>query len=486
MKRSRKSTFFIVAILIAALAFTAFAGVYTYNGDYKNAVVKGAGDIRWGIDIRGGVEAVFTPSDDVDTKKITETQLKAAVSVIEKRMMAINITDYEVYPDNDSKEIIIRFPWNSDDESFDPESAIKEIGTTAQLKFCYGSDKNDVILTGEDVESAEGTLTQSNDGKYENVVSFKLNSSGKKAFAEATQKQLSSGGTISIWLDDDMISNPKVSAAITEGSGIISGNFTQNSANTLAMQINSGALPFSLQIEENRTQVITPTLGENALQAMLIAGTIAFAAVCIIMLLNYRLMGFVACISLVGHLALTIAAISGYFPVFNSFTMTIPGLAGIILSIGMGVDANVISFERVKDELRFGKTIDGSIAAGYKNSFSAILDGNVTVIIVALILMGSFGPADGFLAKILSKVILFMFKSTLSGSIYSFGYTLLIGVICNFVMGIWASKTMLKSISRFEVFRNEFFFPTKPAFYEKDGKLDIPAEADQEEGGEQE
>lgn len=484
MKRSKKSTFFIVAILIAALAFTAFAGVYYYNGDYKKPVVKGVGDIRWGIDIRGGVEAVFTPSEDVDIDSVTDTQLKAAVSVIEKRMMAINITDYEVYPDSDTKEIIVRFPWNSDDESFDPESAIKEIGTTAQLKFCYGTDENDVIMTGENIEEAAAVATQNNDGTYEPVVSFKLDSEGTKLFGEATTKQLESNGTISIWLDDQMISNPSVSSAITEGSGIIQGDFTQDSASALAMQINSGALPFSLKTAENRTQVITPTLGENALSSMLMAGVIAFILVCLIMLFNYRLMGFVACISLAGHIALTFAAISGYFPFMNSFTMTIPGLAGIILSIGMGVDANVISFERVKDELRLGKTIDGAIAAGYKNSFSAILDGNVTVIIVALILMGSFGPADGFLAKILAK-ILFMFKSTLSGAIYSFGYTLLIGVICNFVMGIWASKAMLKSISRFDIFRKEFFFPTKPAFYEKDGQLEIPEEVDALEGGEQ-
>ena len=164
-----------------------------------------------------------------------------------------------------------------------------------------------------------------------------------------------------------------------------------------------------------------------------------------------------AAIALLGQVAGSIAAISGYFGVFNSFTLTLPGIAGIILSIGIGVDANVITFERIKEELRGGKTIDGAIAAGSKNSFSAIFDGNITVIIVAIVLMGVFGPSDSLFAVLLSPVLRWFPVST-TGTIYSFGYTLFIGTIFNFIMGVGASRLMLKSISRQKIFRKPWLY----------------------------
>jgi preprotein translocase subunit SecD len=170
------------------------------------------------------------------------------------------------------------------------------------------------------------------------------------------------------------------------------------------------------------------------------------------MLFFYRLPGFVACVALTGQVGGMIACVSGFFPFFESFTLTIPGIAGIILSIGMGVDANVITAERIKEELRARKTLDGAIDAGYDNGFSAILDGNVTVIIVSVLLMGAFGPSDSLLAKLVSP-LLFMFDSSITGSIYSFGFTLLMGVVFNFVMGVWASRFMLKSLSGYKFLR---------------------------------
>ena len=238
---------------------------------------------------------------------------------------------------------------------------------------------------------------------------------------------------------------------------MISGNFTQDAAQDLANKINAGSLPFALTADNSKIQVVSPTLGSNALNVMVIAGAIAFAIVCIIMIVLYRLNGVVASISLLGQLAGSIACISGFFPSASSFTLTIPGIAGIILSIGVGVDCNVIAAERIRDEFRKGKTIDGAIDAGYKNSWSAVLDGNVTIVIVAIVLMGAFGTPSSFLAKIFSP-IMSLFGTSITGSIYSFGYTLLIGVIFNLIMGVLASKYMLKSISQFKFLR-------KPALY---------------------
>jgi len=178
------------------------------------------------------------------------------------------------------------------------------------------------------------------------------------------------------------------------------------------------------------------------------------------MIIRYRLHGVITSIALLGQLAGSIACISGYFNGTSSFTLTIPGIAGIILSIGVGVDCNVIAAERIRDEFKKGKTIDGAIDAGFKNSLSAVIDGNMTIVIVSLVLMGAFGTDENVIAKLLSP-IMSIFGSSITGSIYSFGYTLLIGVIFNLIMGVLASKYMLKSISQIKFLRNPVLYGGK-------------------------
>ena len=254
-----------------------------------------------------------------------------------------------------------------------------------------------------------------------------------------------------------MISNPTVNEAITDGQASISGMADADEAEDLANKINAGSLPFALTVDDSKMQVVSPTLGAEALNVMLLAGVIAFALICILMIVRYRIPGVIACIGLVGQVGGIVACVSGFFRDIPSFTMTIPGIAGIILSIGMGVDCNVITSERIREEFYKGKTIDGAIDAGYHNAFSAILDGNLTNVLVAIVLMGAFGSPDNIFARILSPIMQF-FSSSITGSIYSFGYTLLVGVIFNFIMGIGACKLMLKGISKFKVLR-------KPSFY---------------------
>ena len=239
-----------------------------------------------------------------------------------------------------------------------------------------------------------------------------------------------------------------------------SGMASYEDAEDLANKINAGSLPFALTVDDSKLQVISPTLGSDALRVMVIAGAIAFGLVCLLMVLRYRLNGFVAAIALLGQLAGSIACISGFFSGIDSFTLTIPGIAGIILSIGVGVDCNVIAAERIRDEFKKGKTIDGSIDSGDKNSLSAIIDGNVTIVIVSLVLMGAFGTPDSPIAKLFSP-LMSLFGSQVTGSIYSFGYTLLVGTIFNLIMGVLASKKMLKSISQLKIFRNPWFYGGK-------------------------
>ncbi len=461
MKKSSKATFFVVFALIVFLSVTSLTGFSTQFGDITQKYIKGADDIRWGIDIRGGVDVTFTPPEGFDA---TDTQMAAAESVIKQRLVTQNITDYEVYTDTVKDRIIVRFPWKDAESSKNPEEAIAELGDTALLTFREeantdaagkptGVTLESVVLEGKDVVSAAAVVNSQNSSPE---ISLELNDEGAKKFAEATARLV--GKQISIWMDDIMISAPVVQVPITDGKASISGGsvpFTAAQAIDLANKINGGALPFKL-VTENFSS-ISPTLGVSAKDSMVFAGFIAFGLVCVFMILVYRLPGLVASIALLGQFAGFIIAVTGYFANFNSFTLTLPGIAGIILSIGMGVDANVITSERIKEELRSGKSVDNSISLGYERGFSAIFDGNITVVIVAVILMGAFGPPSSFWAKILTPFF-FMFGPSTTGAIFSFGYTLLVGVIFNFVMGVTASRLMLRSLSRFSGLRKPWLY----------------------------
>ena len=459
MKTKGKAWHLVVTVLlILAFVYTAFFGVSAKYGDVTTTYIKGAKDIRFGVDIKGGVNVTFVPSEDYDA---TEEQLEAAQLVIENRLVALNVTDYELYVDPSSDSLILEFPWQSGETDFDPESAIQEIGTTAYLTFREGSSADgDLILDGSMIESAAaqyGPVTSGGASEY--YVSLKFTDEGAKAFGEATTRLAASNSTISIWLDDENVSTATVNAAITDGEAIITSSasnpFTQDAVVKMARQINSGALPFALKVDSYST--VSPSLGENSLSAMVLAGVIAFALIVVFMTVLYRLPGFLACIALAGQVAATLAFVSGYFPVFESFTLTLPGIAGIILAIGMGVDANVITAERIKEELKNGKSLDGALKSGFARGLTPIIDGNVTIVIVAIVLMGAFGPSDGLFAKALHFVF-FAFGPSTAGTIYAFGYTLLTGVLLNFVFGVFATRVMIRGAASIKALRNPWLY----------------------------
>ncbi|MBQ8434888.1 MAG: SecD/SecF family protein translocase subunit [Oscillospiraceae bacterium] len=461
MKQTKKPVFFIVFALIIAFAASVIFGFSTQYGDVKTTYIKSVQDIRLGVDIQGGVDVTFIPADGVDA---TTEQLDSVTEVIEQRLTSLNINDYEVYEDDANDRVIVRFPWQAGEENFDPEAAVKELGETAVLSFRVGTDTNedgtsagDVVLQGNDIEKAEPMRQENPDGTFSYVVSLELTDQAADVFSTVTSTMAGTGEAISIWMDDEMISAPTVNEAITGGKAVISGDFSAESAKSLADKINAGALPFNLETSSFKT--ISPTLGTGALKAMVISGIIAFVFIFIYMLVLYKIPGFVASIAIIGQVAVTLACISGWFGFNESSTLTIPGIAGIILAVGMGVDANIITGERIKEELNSGKSLDTALRAGYKRAFSSILDGNLTSLIVAVILMAAFGTPDSFLASWLNKLLsLFGIGATTEGVIYSFGFTLLVGTILNFVMGVFASRLMVTSLSRFKFLRNKKFY----------------------------
>ena len=418
MKKIHKSTFFIVVALIALFTVSALTGFDYYYGDNKTTVVKGINDIRLGIDIQGGVDVTFAPADGFDA---SDKQLDAATATLKTRLSTLGINDNEIYSDYKSDRIIVRFPWQAGESDFDAETAVKELGEMAELTFRRGDEYDvdeegnitptgEIILNGADIENADYMQQPDNAGNYQWVVTLALKESGRLAFADATAQLAGSSTPISIWMDSTMISAPTVNTAITDGNAIITGNFDTESSKKLADQINSGALPFKMETTSFKT--ISSTMGEGSLDAIILAAFIAIAFIAIYMIILYKVPGLVAVIGIIGQIAATLAAVTGWFGFMPGSTLTIPGIAGIILSAGMGVDANIITGERIKEEIRSGKGVLSSVKYGFKGAFSSIIDSNITTIIAAVVLMiFGTGTVTGFAITLLIGVLVSMFTA---------------------------------------------------------------------------
>ena len=403
----KKLTFWLVLAATLLVAWTAVFGLFG---------IPGANKMRFGIDIRGGVDAVFEP---VDLGRIpTPSELDAARAIIETRLDQKNILDREVTIDQTNGDVIVRFPWKSDETSFDPQKAIAELGETAKLTFRDGN--GNILVDGKEVVTS---VVQKNSQTSRYEVSLTFSDEGAKLFADATQKNI--GKRIGIYMDETKISDPIVEDVIYSGRAAISNTGTYEQTNALAQKIAAGALPFSMEARNYST--ISPSLGAGALGVMVQAGTWAFAILCVLLVVYYRLSGFVACIALILQISGQLLALS-----IPQITLTLPGIAGVILSIGMGVDANVIISERISEEIKGGKSTQQAIIVGFKNAFSSVFDGNITVMIVAVILM------------VLG-----------SGSMLSFAYSLLTGVILNFLAGVTASRLMMRSLCRYHKLSRE-------------------------------
>lgn len=415
--RTNKHMYIIVMFLIVGIVLTAVFGI-----NAGPIHVKSMKDIRFGIDIRGGVEAVFEPAN-LD-RIPTGDELESARIIMETRMDAQNILDREITIDKDTGHIIIRFPWKSGETDFNPQKAIAELGETAKLTF--RDPQGNILVEGKDVKESQVQLDKKTG---QPVVTLEFNAEGAAAFENATEKL--AGQYISIFMDETLISAPRVSKKISGGNSVIENIGSTEEARALSGKINSGALPFSLVSKNHST--ITPTMGSGALDIMIKAGIIALLVVGIFMILHYKLLGVVACFALLLQISVQMLALS-----IPQMTLTLTGIAGIILSIGMGVDANVIIYERIREEINAGKTLGYSIDTGYKKAFTAVFDGNITTIAAAVIMM-IFG----------------------TGSMLSFGYTLMVGCILNFVSGVTASKIMTKSMSMNEIFMKKSLYGMK-------------------------
>lgn len=382
-----------------------------------------------GLDLQGGSLLVLE-GQDTTTVKATPEAVDAAMRVIEHRINQLGVTEPTIQRQG-TKRIIVELPGISD-----PDRAIRLIGKTALLEFVdtgtqslpdgatWGADgkavtlpqvsgaqpqgspprtlqlQKKVVVTGADLADARATFDQQTG---QPVVSFQFRGAGAKKFEDYTGANI--GKYLTIVLDNEVISSPVIQARITGGQGQISGRFTLEEARDLAVLLRGGSLPIPMQVVENRT--VGPQLGRDSIDKSLRASWVAFTAVVLFMLLFYGMSGLLADLALALYLVLTLAALTAL-----DATLTLPGITGLLLSIGLAVDANVIIFEKMKEELRMGKSLRAATDAGWFRAMSAIVDSNVTAVIAAVILffMGS-GPIRGFAVTLSVGVIISMFTA---------------------------------------------------------------------------
>ena len=377
----------IILILLAAslvlLLYTAFIGWGpTGTGAMKN--------IKLGLDLEGGVSVTYQAKEDNPSAE----DMADTVYKLQKRVDAIS-TEAHVYQEG-SNRINIEIPGVSN-----AEEILSQLGKPGSLKFEL-SDGTE-ILDGSHIESAEAASTRDNMNNTKYVVEVTFDKKGAKAFGDATTKNV--GKPISIVYDGETISSPVVQQAITDGKCEISGNFTLDSAKELASSIRIGFL--SLELEEIRSQVVGAQLGQQALKTSLIGGIIGVICVMIIMIIAYKVPGIVASFALLLYTALDLVAMNAF-----DMTLTLPGIAGVILSIGMAVDANVIIYARIREEIAGGNSVRSAIDTGFRKALSAIIDGNVTTLIACLVLyiMGT-GSVKGFAESLALGIFLSMFTA---------------------------------------------------------------------------
>ena len=346
--------------------------------------------IRQGLDLQGGTHVVLQAVDTPDAK-VDNDAVDRVVKIIERRVNELGLTEPTIQRQGKDR-IIVELPGVKD-----PDKAIAMLGRTALLEFKDVTGKT--VLTGKDLKNSKAHVGQNNQA----VVGLEFNDDGAKKFATLTAQNI--GKPISILLDGDVLTSPVVQEIITGGNAQISGSRNVEEAEHLAILLRSGSLPVKVEVMETRT--VGPTLGQDSKDMSVKAFGIGTISVFVFMILFYRMSGIVADIALLLYIMLLLLAMK-----YLNATLTLPGIAGIILSIGMAVDANVLIFERFKEEIRKGKTLRSAMEAGFNKAFATIFDSNITTIMAAVVLfyLGT-GPIRGFAITLALGVLLSMFSA---------------------------------------------------------------------------
>ena len=390
-----------ILLVIAALFYVGLYGI-DFTDQVRFPGIMDEDGITQGLDLKGGTVIVYraqtdTPADD---------DMNTVVSMLRTRLDNQGYTEATLTRQGVDK-VRVELP-----DVQDAQTAVETLGSTAELLF-VDPDGN-TVMSGKEVKNAVAEYGQTEQGmkKSSYYITLELTDEGREKFSAATARLV--GKPIYITMDGAVISAPTVQSKIDSNTCVITGEFEPEDAKALAANIKSGQLPFSLEQVEVRT--VSATLGEEALGNAVKAGIIGLILVLLFMLLAYRIQGLMADFALLGYLAIVFIILANCH-----INLTLPGIAGIILSVGMAVDANVVIFERVKEELKLGKTVRSAVDAGFNRALSAVVDSNITTII--------------------SAVILWVFGT---GTIKGFGITLFIGIVVSMISAIFVTKFLLK------------------------------------------
>jgi preprotein translocase subunit SecD len=403
----------VLKLVVAVIAIIA-AGVFAFTPLLRC--------VKLGMDLKGGVNVVLQAQQRPGSS-ITNDDMRQLIAVMRQRVDELGISEPIIQLVGKDRVLVALAGVN------DPEQAVEIIGKTARLEF--KTAEGQVVLDGKDLKTAQPSRDPNTNAPE---INLEFNAQGSKKFAEATAKLVQQypeiGGkkdprrTISIYLDEEILTNPYVEEAITQGQARITGSYSFDEAANLAALLRGGALPVDVSIAEKRT--VGPYLGSDSLQKSQLAVTIGLVAIMLFMLLLYRLPGLVANLSLIVYALIVLGIL-----VALKATLTLPGIAGLLLSVGMAVDANILIYERLKEELRLGKTLWAALDAGFHHAFRTILDSNLTTLIAAVVLY--------FLG---------------TGPIRGFAVTLSIGILTSMFTAITLTRYLLRLVVRVEVFRN--------------------------------
>lgn len=377
--------------------------------------------VKFGLDLKGGAYVVLEAKAD-ENQKIDKNAMDRLIEVLDRRINGIGVAESSVQKAGDNR-VIVELPGLND-----TEEAIKLIGKTALLEFKLMNEDGtlgETLLTGNSLKKAD--VSYDNLGRPQ--IQFELTKEGAQIFAKITRENI--GRQLAITLDGQVQTAPKINSEIPSGSGVITGNYTVDEAKATATLLNAGALPVKAEIVETRT--VGATLGDESIAQSKVAGIVAVVMIWLFMLIFYRVPGIIADIAIVFFGIITLALLN-----FLDATLTLPGIAGFILSLGMAVDANVIIFERIKEELRYGNSVINAIKSGFNKGFIAIFDSNLTTLIIT--------------------AILFMFGT---GPIKGFAVTLAIGTLASMFTAITLTKVLLQATAKLFNLNNPKFFGVK-------------------------
>ncbi len=393
--------------------------IFAIIGVFVAAVGPLAGHIRQGLDLQGGTHIVMQ-AEDTEQNKVTPEAITQVINIMQKRVNEMGLTEPIIQREG-ANRIIIELPGERD-----PQKAIETIGKTAVLEF--KDEEGNVKLTGEDLKNAKEQMGQNK----QPLVALQFTDEGGKKFGDLTSQNI--GRHIGIYLDGELLTNPVVNEAITGGQPVITGQRTLEEAKDLAILLRSGALPVKVSVLEVRT--VGPSLGQDSKDKSIVAFTIGISLVVLFMMAVYRMAGFVADTALLVYVLILLGVLN-----LLHATLTLPSIAGVILSVGMAVDANVLIFERFKEEIAAGKILRLAVQAGFKRAFVTIFDANMTVIITSCILF-------------------FLGSATVKGFAFSLG----LGVAVSMFTAITVSRTLLMLLIDASWIHNPWWFGGKRGY----------------------